>query len=350
MISEYLLEMKTKEELYKNLYILIDILYPENYEVLHDFIYEPRYKNGKTLLRPSTSLFSNDIYDIFDIFLWKENNIFFSKDGYAYSKVITSDEYLILKEANDINKIKRILKQASQIKNNIDDLDMLIKSNIELSNTNLQKYYIILKDLFAFEVQALIEDEIKEAYYNEFRLADHTLPLYLPNNLKFYFFIKEINKLMLNNDTHINIDKLMIFLKTYEKYYELNTNLERFCFSISFFYFNLSDTKYTIDDNIIIDNEIELNKIKEIINNSYNNYNIFIDNYKKENTMKGKIKLFLENGLHINSFKDILSEFTYKFYLEKNKGRKRKYNNITRKENIKTKGGRGKTKKHRGTL
>ena len=142
----------------------------------------------------------------------------------------------------------------------------------------------------------------------------------------------------------------MIFLKTYEKYYELNTNLERFCFSLSFFYFNLSDTKYTIDDNIIIDNEIELNKIKEIINNSYNNYNIFIDNYKKENTMKGKIKLFLENGLHINSFKDILSEFTYKFYLEKNKGRKRKYNNITRKENIKTKGGRGKTKKHRGTL
>lgn len=201
---------------------------------------------------------------------------------------------------------------------------------------NLQKYYTLLKDLFTFELQAITIDEIKEVQFNEFKISDDSLPIYLPNGPQFYFFIKEMDRAILNDNT-LDIDSIMFFIKNYYTY-EMDTKISDFCFSLSFFYFNLPDNKYTIDDTCSPD----LDKIKGIIGLSYKKYSDFMKSYKNRKDVKDKVDLFLENNIHINSFRDSFAKFTYNYYLTKMKPKKRKYMNITQKKNTRIKGGQRK--------
>ena len=321
-------------------YILIDIAFPYNYKLFLNFPYYPIFSR-KTQLRTLENdniLFTNEIYSKYDIFMYHNGILIYSINNNIYWKNINEEEYNILKEGINVKVIHNIFKTQSAINTNIDNRILLYSLNKPFLNLNLNRFFYFLQDLLRFEIDSLMSIEIKEQYFNEYKLNDNTLSLYLPHNTQIYFLIDTFyNKLIFNNK--LNLDILLSIINNYNNM-DYNDEIKKYLSSIKMFYLNLPNNFYEIDE------LIEMNEYKiynNIINDAYYKYSYFIKELENKD-MEERINLYIKKNLTINNIYTLINKFTnYKPNINNTLPITKTY-----RQNIKVKGGkRKKTRRDR---
>ncbi len=320
------------ETIYDDPYILIDIAFPYNYKLFLNFKYYPVYTT-KTQLRTLENdeiLFMNEIYSKYDIFMYQDNILLYSIKDKIYWKEINNEELNILKGGNDIKSINNILNTSNVINTHIHNLIILYNIVPSFKHKNLNNFFLLLQDFLRFEIDSLINIEIKEQYFNQYKIKDNTLSLYLPHNTHIYFLIYTFyNNLLLNNELDINI-LLNIIIKSDEIDY--SEDIKKYLRTIRLFYLNLPNNIYTIG------NVIELNDYtpyNNIINTSYKEYISFNTELKNKN-LEERILVYINNNITINSVYKLINEYI-NYILLNNKSKKI---NHTYRQYISVKGGK----------
>ena len=321
-------------------YILIDIAFPYNYKLFSNFPYYPVFTT-KTQLRTLENdkiLFMNEIYSNYDIFMYHNGILIYSINNNICWKNINEEEYTILKEGINEKIIHNILKTQNIINTNIHNRILLYSLDKPFKNNNLNKFFSFLQDLLRFEIDSLMNIEIKEQYFNEYKLKDNTLSLYLPHNTQIYFLIDTFyNKLILNNK--LKLDILLTIINNYNNM-DYNDEIKKYLCSIRTFYLNLSNNIYTIEG---YSENIEYILYNNIINQAYNKYNFFIKELENKN-IEERIYLYVKNNLTINNIYTLINKFITTIPNINNTSKISK----TYKQNIKVKGGkRKKTRKNK---
>jgi hypothetical protein len=320
-------------------YVLIDIAFPYNYKLFLNFPYYPVFTT-KTQLRTLENdkiLFMNEIYSNYDIFIYNNSILIYSMNNNIYWKHINEEEYNTLKEGINDKTIQSILKTQNIINTNINDRILLYNINNPFQNNNLNNLFSFLQDLLRFEIDSLMNIELKEQYFNEYKINDNTLILYLPHNAQIYFLINAFyNKLIHNNTINLNI--LLTIINNYNTM-DYNNEIKKYLSSIWIFYNNLPNNFYTIEE---ITETIDYTKYNNIIYEAYNKYNNFIKELDDKN-IEERIQIYIKNNITINTIYILINKFI----------NNRSNNNKlqipkTYKSNLKIKGGkRKKTRKNK---
>jgi hypothetical protein len=282
-------------------YTLIDIAFPHNYKLFLDFPYHPVFTT-KTQLRTLENdklLFMDEIYSKYDIFMYNNGILIYSMNNNIYWKNINEEDFIILKEGLNHNIIESILKTQNIINTNIENRIVLYNINNPFQHNN----FSFLQDLLRFEIDSLMNIEIKEQYFNKYKINDNTLTLYLPHNTQIYFLINTFYNKIIDNNT-ININILLTILNNY-KNTDYNDEIKKYLSSIWLFYVNLPNNFYTIEKST---ETIDYTPYKNIIYEAYGNYINFINELNNKN-MEERIEIYIKNNITINNIYLLTNKF-----------------------------------------
>jgi hypothetical protein len=319
-------------------YVLLDIAFPYNYKLFLNFPYYPVFTT-KTQLRTLENdkiLFMDEIYSKYDIFIYNNGILIYSLNNNIYWKNINEEEFNIVKEGINRKIIQRILKTQNIINTNIDNRILLYTINNPFKNSNLNIFFYFLQDLLRFEIDSLMNIEIKEQYFNEYKINDNTLTLYLPHNVQIYFLINVFYTKLIHNNT-INLNILLNIINNYNNNRDYNDEIKKYLSSIWLFYINLPNNYYSIEESSeTINYTTNYTTYNNIIYEAYNKYNNFIKELNSKNTEE-RIKTYIENNITINSIYLLIDNFIN----HKSTNNKPPISK-TYKSNIKVKGGKQK--------
>jgi hypothetical protein len=305
------IDLLTEDKITNNPYNILNLVLPIYYDKILNFKANILRKNSKRFLRPIINdqyIFTDDLFDIYNIFIYNSQNdsILYYLDNKLYYKELNMDDMNKLLTSKNINDIKNIIN--TKIK-----FDLNFKKITNLYNKNNIHDDDILNNLFRHELKSNIDSEYRESYFENVYINENyndNIPIYLPLHLELYFIVNELY----NPFTKIDINNK-----------ELSDDIKE--------YLNNAKLSYSVIINKNIEN---LNINNEIIIKSYNKYKLFFNNIKKINNNLDKIKLYILNNLHMNTYKNIY----YSLNNTPIKLTRTRKNNINFKKNITVKGGK----------